>query len=114
MTEQCSKTMPIKGVWGGRRQCTNRGKVEREGKPYCGQHDPVAREARLQKTLDRYRAEDLERAKRNALHAAAPRMLDLFSELICVLRTDDDLWTSLQPLASACEEVLQQARGERP
>lgn len=37
---------PMVAGWSRSTQCNRRGRVERAGKPYCGQHDPEAVKAR--------------------------------------------------------------------
>jgi uncharacterized Zn finger protein (UPF0148 family) len=55
--------------WTGRRQrCERRGTVERDGKLYCGTHDPVRIAERQAK---RDAARDAERAERRARRARA-------------------------------------------
>ena len=50
--ENCSA-----GVWQGWRSlsCSRKGKIERDGKWYCKQHDPVAIKARRDETDRKYR-----------------------------------------------------------
>jgi hypothetical protein len=39
--ERCMETI-YRGPWDHSSRCSRKGKVERDGKRYCGQHDPVA------------------------------------------------------------------------
>lgn len=47
--KRCSVT-PVPGFYGHR--CTLKGKVERDGKWFCGRHDPVARKERRARGKD--------------------------------------------------------------
>jgi len=58
------------------RPCKRPGSVERDGKWYCGQHDPVAREERFQKSVAETKARWAEEAKANRIRAAAPQLLE--------------------------------------
>jgi hypothetical protein len=54
----------------GATQCTKRGKVERDGKSYCGIHDPVAVKARKQVRDDAWKAKrDTEDKRTHAYYA---------------------------------------------
>jgi len=44
--------------------CSNRANVERDGKPYCGTHDPVKVKERADKRTKVYMKESEDRAKR--------------------------------------------------
>lgn len=55
--------------------CQKSGKVERDGKWYCGIHDPVAVQAKNAAAKARFDAEYDARRKRWSLEAAAPEML---------------------------------------
>ena len=57
-------------------QCIKRGTVERNGKWYCGQHDPQAVEDRRQKAKSRFNADMQENVRRQRLAAAAPDLLE--------------------------------------
>lgn len=73
----CAKVAKGSDGWRTRyAQCTKPGKVERDGKWYCGQHDPHAKEARYQKTRDRWAAETREEGRKARLAAAAPALLE--------------------------------------
>ena len=58
-------------------QCSRNGVVERDGKHYCRQHDPVAKEeARIKKHAE-YRQRGEELMKVHRLHSAAPDLRDI-------------------------------------
>jgi hypothetical protein len=52
----CSGHVYHSGHWGSS-VCENKVNVERDGKPYCGTHDPVKVAARRAKKDEKYRAE---------------------------------------------------------
>lgn len=54
--------------YAGSNQCANPGKVIRDGKPYCGIHDPEAHKRRHQKVNEQRMAEQI--ARRTAESAA--------------------------------------------
>lgn len=64
------------------KSCSRNGVVERDGKHYCRQHDPVAR----QSAKDKRRAESLaafeERMKVHRLHSAAPDLLEALEAIL--------------------------------
>ncbi len=58
---RCEARVPEPDGWGRSRSCPNRGKFERNGKWYCGIHDPV-RKAEKEKQRDlEYNAESKRR-----------------------------------------------------
>lgn len=61
-------------------QCKHPGKVERDGKPYCGIHDPVRRNAKRDERYAAYRAnQDAVRTMKNRMaleHHACDGMTD--------------------------------------
>jgi hypothetical protein len=65
MTNQCIERVIPREPFGSFHpsQCSRRGQVEREGKWYCKQHDPVAVAERRAASLTKYEAE---RDERNA------------------------------------------------
>ena len=63
---QCSKRV-YWDAWHSH-PCANRGKVERDGKPYCSRHDPETVSARRAARNDKYEAR---RAANEALKEAA-------------------------------------------
>lgn len=79
------------------RQCTRNATIERDGKHYCGQHDPLARQSKLDAAAAAREAEDaLMRAKREreiaqlrrdrALAELAPKLAEAMRELLNATR----------------------------
>lgn len=71
----CSKTVYGRGRWPQPHGCIRNGSVERDGKWYCAQHDPVAKKER---DAERRAAADARWAvieKQRKLEAAAPALL---------------------------------------
>lgn len=57
-------------------QCIRNGKVERDGKWYCGQHDPIAVEQRDRKRRDIWRLEAAAIDARHALNGCLGQIID--------------------------------------
>ena len=72
-----------------RHQCSKSGKIERDGKWYCGTHDPVRikekREERGRKWSERFRAQREDGEQRERDEAEQKRRADLFTELLSAL-----------------------------
>lgn len=64
------------------KRCSRAATVERNGKPYCGQHDPEAITSRRQAKSAEWDAAHERKAARYRLEAAAP---DLLAALKCFL-----------------------------
>lgn len=71
----CYEDVREKGRCPRYHHCGRTAKVEREGKWYCGTHDPVKRKENAEQSLVKYRQESEERAKQCRLQAAAPQLL---------------------------------------
>lgn len=86
-TKQCCKTV-FSGHWPT--QCRSLAKVEREGKHYCGKHDPVAVDAREKARNEKWRAKfDAEQAAHKAAMAEKEektRRADCYPDLLEALR----------------------------
>ena len=54
MNETCQEKVWPTGSWSGY-PCGKKGKVEHDGKWYCGIHSPEAKERRIAKSDERYR-----------------------------------------------------------
>lgn len=80
---RCSEMIYGRGY---RHQCSKSGKIERDGKWYCGTHDPVRvkenREERDRKWDERFRAQRADREQRERDEAEQKRRDDLFPELL--------------------------------
>ncbi len=77
MTEQCSFTVYTGDTFRGH-QCGHKGKVERDGKWYCGIHDPVAvakRDKEREDKWQRHRNEQEVRWNRQEVRRQASRDL---------------------------------------
>lgn len=81
-TRTCCEQIRIPGnKWRSRcKPCTHKAKVERDGKWYCGQHDPVARKEKQDAKYAKRRAENVVRDARWRLERAALEMLSLLVE----------------------------------
>lgn len=71
-------------------QCSKNAKVEREGKWYCGTHDPVAvkqkREARDLEWREKYAAERSEEQEKRNAKAEIERRAGCFDDLLSALQ----------------------------
>lgn len=92
-TRTCCEQIRIPGnKWRSRcKPCTHKAKVERDGKWYCGQHDPVAKKEKQDAKYAKWQAENVVRAARWRLERAAPEMLALLKEANQA-RVSDDWW----------------------
>ena len=70
---KCCKT--VHGDFSVKYPCRNTAKVERNGKWYCGTHDPEKRKARETLQRSKWDKEFAERQKRWRLESAAPDLL---------------------------------------
>ena len=57
-------------------QCQKTATVERDGRHYCGTHDPVAVKAKDEARSEKYRREREEAAAKHRLESAAPELLE--------------------------------------
>jgi len=73
MGNKCCKT--IHGDFQVTYPCKNAAKVERNGKWYCGTHDPDKRKARQEKQQAKWEKESEDRQKQWRLQSAAPDLL---------------------------------------
>lgn len=67
---QCSHS---RFSWGLRRQCSNPAKVERDGEPFCGFHDPVRLRAIRDKNDEKRLREQDQREAERVAHKARVR-----------------------------------------
>jgi uncharacterized Zn finger protein (UPF0148 family) len=76
--QKCSARVSGEGRWGAFHQhpCRKAAKVERDGKLYCGTHDPVAAKARDEKTRARWQEKWDEDMRRTRLRDSAPKLLE--------------------------------------
>lgn len=90
-TRTCCGQVALPGdKWRGRyKPCTHKAKVERDGKWYCGQHDPVAKKEKRDAQLAKWRAENVIMDARLRLERAAPEMLALLVEHQGGVRNED-------------------------
>ena len=72
----------VSGYWSHYRPCTNKAKVERNGKHYCGIHDPEAQKAKEAKKVDECIAKWAEEGRKRRVELAAPQMLDALETVI--------------------------------
>lgn len=105
-------------------QCGKAAKVIRDGKPYCGIHDPVAVRARKDKRnaewKERWDAEAAARAQAEAARAERDRRAACFDDLLAALvsmvglvrlkygNLDADIWGEVVK----AEEAIAKAKGE--
>ena len=61
--------------WGERGRCTRNGKIERDGKWYCGVHDPFAVKARDDASMAKFKAKMDNAARERAKAELAQRAL---------------------------------------
>lgn len=87
-----------------RHQCPKSGKIERDGKWYCGTHDPVRikekREERDRKWSERFRAQREDSEQRERDEAEQKRRADLFP---CLLKSLSETRDCLHDIANAKE-----------
>lgn len=68
--------------WLKYRTCSRNAKVDRDGKHYCGMHDPVYQAKAREEREARWQAEMDERARLHRLHSAAPDLLEALEEAV--------------------------------
>lgn len=85
MKHQCEAT-----IWNDFHdyRCPYNGKVERDGKWYCGTHDPVAKAARDKAREEKWKKKWAEEAKERRLLEAAHALLAALEELTAAVETD--------------------------
>ena len=105
-TPRCCADVRDQGTWPSYHKCGNKGKVQVDGKWYCGIHDPAKIAERDARHKAKYDAEmDKWRKERRAFHC--------FDELVAVIEDGinrgifDDRW-----LAKA-NAILAKARGDK-
>ena len=119
--QRCCNT---KWTYGGyRRACTKTAKVERDGKWYCGVHDPVARaekaEARLEQWRTKAQADIKARAEKESAAAEQKRRADLYDELVEFVQEflddyqSDDGMRALKYYAGKAHTILAKCKGEK-
>ena len=83
---QCCKEIykGSRGFRGVYERCSRKASVERDGKPYCRQHDPVAIAERQKATSKRLDAQTKEHIARVRLEGAAPDMLAALEAVVSV------------------------------
>lgn len=82
MSEQhtCVERVSNNPNWTTFRECGNKAKVEREGKWYCGRHDPVKRKEKAYAKYAKFLEEADARSKQRMIERAAPEMFELLIE----------------------------------
>ena len=108
-------------------QCSKSGKIERDGRWYCGTHDPVRikekREERDRKWSEGFRAQREDSEQRERDEAEQKRRADLFPELLDALESVMNSWRIIctahgwDPLDlqehRAAESAIAKARGDK-
>ena len=61
---QCSESVGGQGRWPRYHPCTRPAVVEREGKPFCAQHDPERKKAQEDKATAKWKAESAYKSRR--------------------------------------------------
>lgn len=118
--QRCCNT---KWTYGGyRRACTKTAKVERDGKWYCGVHDPVARaekaEARLEQWRTKAQADIKARAEKESAAAEQKRRADLYDELVEALKEMHSITSGVEGVIYAiirrkARAILAKCKGEK-
>src|SRR4051812_8790364 len=110
--QKCSARVSGEGRWGPFHQhpCQKAAKIEREGKWYCGTHDPVAKKKRDETTRARWQAKFEADVNRDRIRSHAPQLLDALSHQIYrnhpYSETCDACLESIKALRSAKGETL--------
>jgi len=79
--EQCNK-MIYRGRLQGSSQCVRKGVVERDGRSYCKQHDPVARHERAKARQEKFNREHSAKKEAFRLARVAPELLAALEAVI--------------------------------
>lgn len=79
---RCCVIMPSKFMWSNGSRCTRKAKVERDGKHYCGVHDPVRLKTAQNERDAIYREQSRERQRIYRLQNAAPDLLEALEQLL--------------------------------
>jgi hypothetical protein len=69
-------------------RCARRSVVERDGKPYCRQHDPIECKKRRDASMDKFQAKLDEEARVRRLELSAPSLLAAAQQVLFVLDND--------------------------
>lgn len=97
--------------------CSRTGKVDRDGKWYCGTHDPVAIKKAAEDRHARYKAAHEERMREIRLQQAAPDLLEALegiTEYASVFLKDHSFGSPAhQRFVKACAAIAK-AKGEQP
>ncbi len=95
-------------------QCGNKAKVERDGKHYCGTHDPVRRAVRQAKRDAVYEAKMVPQRKRWAMNNAAGDLLEALKNMLVGYERDagpDDPIDQI--IISEARAAIAKAEGEK-
>ena len=80
MSETCCSEMFSMGTWSRPEMCTKPAKVERDGKFYCGIHDPERVDARNDKARAKQAAKKAECIRAQRIKDAAPDLAEALKE----------------------------------
>jgi hypothetical protein len=90
----CCEQVSDGGQWPRFHNCTRKAKVTRDGKEYCGVHDPVARQEKFNESYKKHKARVNREAAMMVLGGMAPKMLELLKMAVvhidALSRTDID------------------------
>ena len=101
----CDQVWVQTGRWGHRSPCGKTAKFERDGKWYCGIHDPEKRKARSAAWDAKYEAEREASRKKRQREEAAMELLELCE------RYDWRQWTPAE--VAECDAILEKARAAK-
>lgn len=91
-------------------RCARKVSVERDGKPYCKIHDPVAVRERRRKSHDKFAKEQKIRVARLTLQEAAPKLPECLRDLL-----DATMGESMEEIYQSranAREVIAKATGQ--
>jgi len=99
-------------IFGGYRynSCSRAGTVERDGKHYCRQHDPIAISEARERRSAKYQLAFEESMKIRRLHAAAPELLEALEQAVTSMQ--DSGYSDNHVTVKAARDAIAKSKGE--
>lgn len=110
---KCCANIPVPQSCARFRPCAKAGKVMRDGKWYCGIHDPESEKARRAAIDAKYAAESALRQKQWKLQAAAPALLAALKGLIAITTKPLPLPGEMDAAYAAARAAIARAEGTK-
>lgn len=98
-------------------QCGKKAKANRNGKPYCGTHDPVKRAEKVAKRTAAFDVQWAASEKKRWLEASAPQLLEALKELVkarWMVSVDWAPTADYDAVMDKANEAIKTAEGSKP